>query len=189
MTHLDFPSFNIQDQKGLALVMQVYRTACSDPFPVEFVCEPWKNKSGQAALLRLALTAPPDVFSFSSGRQIEPLQGLQSNSKLSREAQSNAAATWGCISLLDALMRLAETEHLGVIRPLFDFPMKHCPEVLTAALVQTRPVWSTLKQDLLGSLMPPYLLSHPNSSIVVQRVWSRDQQTVIRAMLDAFRKD
>ena len=39
-----------------------------------------------------------------------------------------------------------------------------------------------------GALMPQYLSSHPNSSIVVNRVWTRDPQTVIRNMLEAFRK-
>ena len=61
--------------------------------------------AGQASFLRLAVTAPPEVFSFSNGQQIESLDGLQSSSKLSRDAQANAAATWGCVSLLDALMR------------------------------------------------------------------------------------
>ena len=27
--------------------MQAYRTACTDAFPVEFVCDGWKNDSGQ----------------------------------------------------------------------------------------------------------------------------------------------
>ena len=63
--------------------------------------------------------------------------------------------------------RLAETEHLQVVRPLFDFPMKHCPEVLTAALVQTRPVWCNLKQELLSEswLQLPSLWIIPTAAL------------------------
>lgn len=39
-------------------------------------------------------------------------------------------ATWQCLDLLEVLCQLAERGHAGSVRPMLEYPRKHCPEVL-----------------------------------------------------------
>ena len=38
---------------------------------------------------------------------------------------------------METLLRLAECGHYETVKALFDFPIKHCPDVLVLALLQT----------------------------------------------------
>ena len=46
----------------------------------------------------------------------------------------HANHAWLCLDLLDVLCQLAEKGHASIVRLIFDYPLKHCPEVLLLGL-------------------------------------------------------
>lgn len=40
------------------------------------------------------------------------------------------------LNLSETLLRLAEAGHYDTVKSLFNFPLKHCPDVLLLALLQ-----------------------------------------------------
>ena len=56
--------------------------------------------------------------------------------------------------MVEALLRLGETEHVESLRPVLERPLKLVPEMLAVTLVQTSPTWGSLKDELLGVLLP-----------------------------------
>jgi hypothetical protein len=46
---------------------------------------------------------------------------------------------WHSLSLIETLLELsASDEHYDVVRSLFDYPAKHCPEILLLGLAQAK---------------------------------------------------
>lgn len=52
------------------LILSLFDFYMQDPFPLHAICgSPWKNTLGQLSLLKYAVLAPPEVFTFAhSGR-------------------------------------------------------------------------------------------------------------------------
>ena len=116
--------------------MGVYRKVSKEPFPLDFLFENWKNTSGQLSFLKLAVTAPPDMFNFSQSTKRIDAEGLPSVAK-------NAPAlhqSWYSLSLIETLLRLAEVENYTIVRNIFNYPTKHCPELLCIGLAQAKVI-------------------------------------------------
>ncbi|VDP38629.1 unnamed protein product [Soboliphyme baturini] len=77
------------------------------------------------------------------------------------------------LDLVEILLSLGECAGLytGVLECL-NFPMQQCPDVLTFTLLQVTVPLSTLRQDLLLSLMPIFFGSHVNSLVVLSYAWN-----------------
>jgi hypothetical protein len=79
MENLDHDGFSLPDQKGFLLLLTVYNKACQDPFPLEAVCgKVWRNGEGQLSFLKHAVSAPPEIFTFShsSRKQVRRIPAL-----------------------------------------------------------------------------------------------------------------
>ena len=46
--------------------------------------------------------------------------------------------SWYSLSLIETLLRLAEVENYAVVRQMFNYPIKHCPELLSIGLAQSK---------------------------------------------------
>ena len=87
----------------------------------------WQNSGGQLSLLRQAVTAPPEVFTFAHAEnRMPPLEGLQGG----KSATGVPNQCWLCLNLYNTLCRLAEVGHHSEVQQLLEQPMKSCPEVL-----------------------------------------------------------
>lgn len=77
--------------------------------------------------------APPDVFNFAaSTRRVEGVESLPSI------AGKTANLSWYSLALIETLLRLAEVENYQIVRTIFKFPEKHCPELLLLGLAQAK---------------------------------------------------
>jgi len=76
ITKLDYPGFHLLDQKGLVLIVSIFKKMSKEPFPIESFLTNWKNILGQVSFLRFAVIAPPDVLTFASTAQIQHIDGL-----------------------------------------------------------------------------------------------------------------
>ncbi|KAJ7514921.1 hypothetical protein O6H91_23G065800 [Diphasiastrum complanatum] len=187
MECMDYEGFYIPDQKAFALLMSFYQKAAQDPFPIEAVCgSPWKNGEGQLSFLKYAISASPEVFSFShSPKKQEALEGLHGQ-KLSVGSLNYA---WLSLDLIEALCSLAEAGYAATVRSLLDYPLKHCPEILLLGLAQVETEWNLIQSEVFFALFPSFLGNNPNNSVILHQLWFLNREIVIRGMVDAHSKD
>ncbi len=76
---LDHPAFLLHSQEGFYMLAHAYRYGAGEQLPVRAVVgRKWNNEKGQLSLLKYAVLAPPEVFSFAaSERKVPPVEGLQ----------------------------------------------------------------------------------------------------------------
>lgn len=75
------------------------------------------------------------------------------------------------LDLVESLLRLSEVGQYEQVKQLFNFPTKHCPDMLVLALLQISTSWHTLRHELISTLMPIFLGNHPNSAIILHYAW------------------
>ncbi|PWA88229.1 transcription regulator [Artemisia annua] len=104
--NLDHEGFYIQDEAAFSLLISCYRHASQDPFPLAAVCgNVWRNTEGQLSVLKYAVSAPPEVFTFAHcKRQLANVDAV--NSHKSQPGHTNHA--WLCLDLLEILCQPAE---------------------------------------------------------------------------------
>lgn len=92
--------------------------------------------------------------------------------------------------MLELLITLSESEYFFQIRALFDFPLSKFPEMLLFGLAQMKQrVTSALLDELFSQLFPLYLLSHSNSINVLEALWRHNQNLMISAIFELYRKE
>ncbi|CAK9867154.1 unnamed protein product [Sphagnum jensenii] len=186
MENLDHDGFSLPDQKGFLLLLTVYNKACQDPFPLEAVCgKVWRNGEGQLSFLKHAVSAPPEIFTFShSSRKQAPLENIQGQ-KLSYGTPNCA---WLSLELLEVLCSLAEMGHVGSVRALLELPLKHCPELLVLGLAQIKTEWNTIQSEILSALLPSFFASNSTAGVLHQ-LWVLNPEAVTRTMVEMHTSD
>eukprot|EP01116_Phalansterium_solitarium_P014539 TRINITY_DN3224_c0_g1_i5.p1 TRINITY_DN3224_c0_g1~~TRINITY_DN3224_c0_g1_i5.p1 ORF type:complete len:1462 (-),score=389.12 TRINITY_DN3224_c0_g1_i5:3053-7438(-) len=184
---LDHAGFYVPDAKALAFIMGAYRRCSKEPFPLEFLFETWSNPAGQLAFLKVAVGAPPDLFNWhlAPGPRVDA-DGLTSVSK----TVGAVYQCWYSVLLVETLLRLGEEENYSLVRQAFNYPIKHCPELLLLALTQAKTTNQTMVAELSSTLVPPVLLSNnPSSSFVIHRMWTLNPSMLMRSMVELYEKD
>lgn len=165
--HMDHPGFYVANRAGLVLLTRALKRALHDNFPVDDLYRMWSNTEGQMSWLASALKNP-DVISLSDFTNHNVALDIL---KSPPDEDSREVAVWKCLDLVEVLLLLSESGHYQQVSELFKYPLQHCPDVLVLTLLQVCPSWNTLKRELLSSLIPLFLASHPNSASVLHYAW------------------
>ncbi|XP_078805524.1 CCR4-NOT transcription complex subunit 1 isoform X13 [Oryzias latipes] len=178
---LDHPGFTIRDSKGLQIVVYgIQRGLGLEVFPVDLIYRPWKHAEGQLSFIQHSLMNP-DVFCFAD----YPCHTVAIDIlKAPPEDDNREIATWKSLDLVESLLRLSEVGQYEQVKQLFNFPIKHCPDMLVLALLQISTSWHTLRHELISTLMPIFLGNHPNSAIILHYAWhGQGQSPSIRQLI------
>ncbi|XP_066569699.1 CCR4-NOT transcription complex subunit 1 isoform X12 [Amia ocellicauda] len=178
---LDHPGFIIRDSKGLQIVVYgIQRGLGMEVFPVDLIYRPWKHAEGQLSFIQHSLMSP-DVFCFAD----YPCHAVAIDIlKAPPEDDNREIATWKGLDLVESLLRLSEVGQYEQVKQLFNFPIKHCPDMLVLALLQISTSWHTLRHELISTLMPIFLGNHPNSAIILHYAWhGQGQSPSIRQLI------
>lgn len=188
---LDHSGFKpVTSPAGFATLVAAHRLATSPatPFPLAALCGgPWTRAPvAQLSLLRQAVVAPPELFSFEHcTAQLPPLAGLAGNAS----AVGTPNRAWLCIDLVRVLCSLADT-HATAVRAVMEPAMQHCPEVLTATLAAAAAAHpGRFARDLLTHLLAAFLAGHANSAPVLRAAWSRNRAAVLAAATALIDRD
>ncbi|XP_028930979.1 CCR4-NOT transcription complex subunit 1 isoform X10 [Ornithorhynchus anatinus] len=178
---LDHPGFQIRDSKGLQnVVYGIQRGLGMEVFPVDLIYRPWKHAEGQLSFIQHSLINP-EIFCFAD----YPCHTVATDIlKAPPEDDNREIATWKSLDLIESLLRLAEVGQYEQVKQLFNFPIKHCPDMLVLALLQINTSWHTLRHELISTLMPIFLGNHPNSAIILHYAWhGQGQSPSIRQLI------
>lgn len=104
--HLPYPPLHPVDQNALRVLLALYRGPAGRDIPPEALYMKWQNRRGHLSLLRVAILAPPQVFTFASSPSKQaPLDGVDPGA-----ATPNGA--WLSLDLVAALLSLASDTEL-----------------------------------------------------------------------------
>ncbi|XP_033896038.1 CCR4-NOT transcription complex subunit 1 isoform X4 [Acipenser ruthenus] len=178
---LDHHGFIIRDSKALQIVVYgIQRGLGMEVFPVDLIYRPWKHAEGQLSFVQHSLMNP-DIFCFAD----YPCHTVATDIlKAPPEDDNREIATWKSLDLIESLLRLSEVGQYEQVKQLFNFPIKHCPDMLVLALLQISTSWHTLRHELISTLMPIFLGNHPNSAIILHYAWhGQGQSPSIRQLI------
>ncbi|KAE9611238.1 putative CCR4-Not complex component, Not1, CCR4-NOT transcription complex subunit 1, HEAT [Lupinus albus] len=183
---LDHEGFLLPSEEAFSFLMSVYNHACKEPFPLHAICgSVWKNTEGQLSFLKYAVSAPPEVFTFAhSARQLAYIDAVN-GSKL-QTGHSNHA--WACLDLLDVLCQLAERGHANSVRPIFEYPLKQCPEVLLLGMAHINTAYSLFQHEICLTVFPMILKSTDGSGMILH-LWHVNPNLVLRGVMDSQKDD
>ncbi|ESO94093.1 hypothetical protein LOTGIDRAFT_239532 [Lottia gigantea] len=167
VANLDYPEFMVSNSKGLRLLVQALFRGLQAIFPVEYIYKSWNNVGGQLSFINQALRSP-DIFSFADYPGDTVVIDIL---KTTPNEDDRDVKTWKSLDLVETLLRLSEVGHYQQIHDLMKVPIQKCPDILVLALLQTKPSWNILKQELIAKLMPIFLGSHTNSAVVLHYAW------------------
>lgn len=184
---LDTPGFATPDASSLAALMSAWRHATPDPFPLRaLVGGLWTNTAGQLSFLRQATAAAPEVFAWAHAeRRQEPLEGLHAG----KSPTGTPNTCWMALDLYSTLAALADSGHAPAVRAMLEAPLKACPELLLLGAAGVTGGWGPLQGELVDALVATYVGPHPNSAVVLQRLWPLNPSAVVRAMAALHAKD
>jgi CCR4-NOT transcription complex subunit 1 len=185
--HLDHPRFSIPNAAAFQVFMAAWRHASVSPFPLHAIVSGlWSNTAGQLSFLQQAAAAPPDVFSWDhAARKQEPLEGLHAG-KLPTGTSNQC---WMCLDLYATLAALSDSGHAAAVRAVLDVPLKQCPEVLLLGIASVKGGWGPLQHEVCDALLLSYVTSHPNSPVVLPRLWPLNPDALLKALVALYNKD
>ncbi|XP_057952190.1 uncharacterized protein LOC131146551 isoform X3 [Malania oleifera] len=186
MENLDHEGFYFPNEEAFSFFMSIYSHACQDPFPLHTICgSVWKNIDGQLSFLRHAVSAPPEIFTFShSVRQLGYVDALSGHEF--PHGQSNHA--WFSLDLLEVLCQLAERGHAGTVRPMLEFPLKHCPETLLLGIAQINTAYNLLQCEVSSTVFP-LIVGNVMGSGTILHLWHSNPKLVLHGFTDMVRTD
>ncbi|KAG5626589.1 hypothetical protein H5410_011807, partial [Solanum commersonii] len=186
MENLDHEGFYIPNEAAFYFLMSVYKHASQGHFPVRAICGSiWKNAEGQISLLKYAVSAPPEVFTFAhSGRQLAYVDVVNDH-KVQIEHANHA---WLCLDLLEVLCQLAERDHESSVRSILEHPLKYCPEVLLLGMAHINIASNHLQQEVSSAVIP-ILLQNADASGMIVHLWHVNPNILLRGLVDAMSTD
>ncbi|XP_021677934.2 uncharacterized protein LOC110663040 isoform X2 [Hevea brasiliensis] len=183
MENMDHEGFYIPNEEAFSFFMSVYRHAFQDLFPLHAICGSlWKNTLGQLSLLKYAVLAPPEVFTFAhSGRQL-----VYNDTVHGHKLQlGHANHAWLCLDLLDVLCQLAEMGHSSSIRSMLEYPLKHCPEILLLGMSHINTAYNLLQCEVSFMVFPMIIKSFTGSGVILY-LWHVNPSLVVRGFVDVY---
>ncbi|KAL1217144.1 hypothetical protein V5N11_021478 [Cardamine amara subsp. amara] len=180
--NLDHDGFDIPNMESFSFFMQLYKTACKEPFPLGAVCASvWKNMEGQLSFLKHAILAPPEVFTFvHSPRKlvyIDNMHGLEQQLGLSNHA-------WLSLDLLDVLCQLAERGHAFLVSSLLQYPLTHCPRTLLLGMTHIKTAYNLIQREVVSALLP-VIITNSQDSGFIHNLWHQNAELFLWGILDA----
>ncbi|XP_039063628.1 CCR4-NOT transcription complex subunit 1-like isoform X2 [Hibiscus syriacus] len=184
--NLDHDGFYIPTEAAFTFFMSVYKHACQDPFPLHAICgSVWKNIEGQLSFLRYAVSALPDVFTFSHSLRKLAYTDVVHGHKLPLGSDNHA---WLCLDLLDVLCQLAERGHTSFVRSMLDYPLKHCPEVLLLGMAHVNTAYNLLQHDVTSAVFPMIIKNSLGAGMVLH-LWNVNASLVLRGFVEVQNTD
>ena len=172
---LDNKSMQWIDSAGLQLIYNIFKSACVEPFPIQFIFGRWRNSFGQLHLIKAMLSGPVEIQSL--------LQDVP-------RRVPDSLDVWGSIDLVETLLRLSDVEGYDEVAPLFHAPLGECPEILLLALAESRPSWGPLHGEMLSALLEGLLnTSFPDSLPVLHRLWVCNMAVLVQGLVQMYRSN
>ncbi|KAJ5075043.1 ccr4-not transcription complex [Anaeramoeba ignava] len=187
INQLDNPDFYILDFKSFEFIINFFKKASQQPFPLKFVLSKWKNPSSQISFLFFAARSPPDLLDFSTTPQLHTFKESFSRPKKS----VIYSQPWMSFTLVELLLDLAQFD-MKQIEENFLLPLEFLPMLLLSGLIQVP--WKnyfaeTLAKKMCQKVAIILLGIYPKFSVLLQELWKKDKYVVISSVIKKWRME
>jgi hypothetical protein len=116
---------------------------------------------------------------------------IQELNELERKFSKEHVEVWQSVDMVERLIILSENPgFFPKVRKIFDWPIANIPEYLLLSVSLAKPNCGNLMLDeLLSVLLPLFLGNHDNSPIVLQNLFSMNQDLFIRGICELCKHD
>jgi len=128
------------------------------------------------------------VFAFEkSSRRQGTVEGLApSKEKVAPEFYQ----VWMNVDLVERLIELSEGENYQKVLTFLQEPKRQIAEYMLLTISLTHPKKGRgLMDELLSTLLPPFIGNHPNSITVLTALWKNNEQMMIRGICELCNAD
>ena len=201
---LDFSDFAIRNTGHFTTLLALYKTGSKMDLPLSSFVSDWRNQGGQLSFLEVALSLPPDLFSFPVDDAEEADAGTVATDGAIHTCPNPKG--WASADVLQRLLILSDVPALARrVRDLFVRGLLSCPEVLLCSLVRLQlsvasdPSLASkansgmqMKGELMRELIPLFFKPNPhhrvqNGPAALRRLWSISPNTVAAACIEVWR--
>nr|CAB3232164.1 CCR4-NOT transcription complex subunit 1 [Phallusia mammillata] len=171
---LDHPGFVVQDVGGFRLLVRALELLRNqgdqqfEHFPIDLLFRNWTNARGQLSWIQHSLLNSSIFCIAEFATRLVNVDAL----KQPVDEENRDLLVWKSLDLVESLINLSEVGLIDEVKNLFQLPFKQCPDLLILTLLQSGPNWQLLRRELMLSLLPIFLGSHPNSAPVLSCVWN-----------------
>ncbi|RKP10666.1 CCR4-Not complex component, Not1-domain-containing protein [Thamnocephalis sphaerospora] len=194
LKQLDYPEFTVFDLEGMMLIVSAYRAAIKEtrPLPASVLLREWTNKRGHYSLFKHAIFCSPDLADFSTDtpqKILQPEDGAELNANMKSMAVTLSAHKWNSVAFFETLVSFHDAEPVGDLRTQLEKMSKMSAELVFLGLLQVKGNWSDLHQEALTKLLFVFLVGHPNSSLILSRLWTLNGTMLVSGLREMYKKD
>ena len=186
----DLPDLVVPDKRAFRALIAAHRCACGEePFPVSVVLRLRRNTAAQLQFLKHAAEAEPAVLTFTeaSSKMLKPVAGLPGAEDEQKIGGPNHC--WASTSFVSVLFELAEVEDYGLVKSLFDVPLRSAPEaLLICACLADDKSRGALRAEIFSKLAPPLLSDDSPHSTVVQTTLAQRAPDKLKKLLKSMQE-
>lgn len=172
------------DFRGFEVLQKAVTLGSSDPeaSAMESALGQWQNVVGQISLIKQAVLAPTEIFSF--GKINAPHVLTEAPEALRPLLDS----TWNNQILMETLVRAGTGDDAPIVsvKEVFDQAIIQAPELVALGLTQIGKPWSAFHEEVLIRALVAVFGGREHSSFVLHRAWQADSALVIRALGDMY---
>ena len=183
---LDNKYFKITDKRALESFILIHSKLKLPNLLFKYLLkEPWENTNNQIDTLKFLLNNQNDLT--TSGKKIKKTN----NYDLSLMIKSNSANStndtyfydlWTNLELIEGLIRIGVNNNVYKVKSLFEWPLINMPEILLLSLFQCNKN-DFLYKELLKDLYPILISNQPNSNLLLDDIWTINQNRVIEVVI------
>jgi hypothetical protein len=129
---LDYDGFAVFDFRGFEILQKAVTLGSDDPkaSALESALGQWQNVAGQLSLIKQAILAPTEIFSFGRIGAPPVLTDAPEG------ARGLLDSTWNNQVLIETLVRTADSDSVSAVRDLFEHAIGQAPELVSVGLAQ-----------------------------------------------------
>ena len=129
---LDHDGFAVFDFRGFELLQKAVTLGSDDPkgSALESALEQWQHVAGQLSLIKQAILAPTEIFSFGRIGAPPVLTDAPEG------ARGLLDSTWNNQVLIETLVRAADSDSVSAVRDVFEHAISQAPELVAVGLAQ-----------------------------------------------------
>ncbi|KAI9023310.1 CCR4-Not complex component, Not1-domain-containing protein [Hyaloraphidium curvatum] len=183
---LDYEGFGVGDLQGFEILRKAVTVGSDEPNgrPLTSALEPWQNRGGQISLLRQAVSAPVELFSFSRTGASPVI------SEAPEQLRYLLDSTWNCRALFAAIVHDSEGNEPAVqnVRETLRLGLGSVPELVAIGLAQVPRPWNQLQEETALAAFSA-ALDRPGAAFVAKRVFQADSGIFVQSISGYFERD
>ena len=189
--YFDDPSFSIKDKKKFDFfikTLQKLKILTSPNQLFDFIFSKWTNELNQIEFIEFLLNTPQtDFFSFKSYTGKKVKKNFELSASITKSSNSYLIEPWSCIELIEVLLKLSSGNYYVKVKELFEWPIQNIPEIIALGLISITPDSEDfLYDELIQEVLTLFLGNNMNSFAVIEEVWNRNKDLVIRAISNMY---